>query len=141
MELNLLPTIQQAISSLLLTYEPEFLRFGNRLFISLATIVIAWHGIQMMFSRDGLSDSLFEFAKLLLFDKWQDRHLPRAPTAAMVAQRKLLVRVMIVLERHAELLEIVDALASPRRLACRLNCRQQERDENTDDGNYHEQFH
>ncbi len=51
MDLNLLPTIQQAISSLLLTYEPEFLRFGNRLFIALATIVIAWHGIQMMFSR------------------------------------------------------------------------------------------
>src|SRR6266508_5906452 len=67
MELNLIPTVQQAISSLLLTYEPEFLRFGNRLFISLATIVIAWHGIQMMFSRDGLGDSLFEFAKLLLF--------------------------------------------------------------------------
>ena len=66
MELNLLPTIQQAISSLLLTYEPEFLRFGNRLFLALATIVIAWHGIQMMFSRDGLSDSLFDFAKLLL---------------------------------------------------------------------------
>jgi type IV secretory pathway VirB6-like protein len=65
-ELNLLPTIQQAISSLLLTYEPEFLRFGNRLFHALATIVIAWHGIRMMFSREGLSDSLFEFAKLLL---------------------------------------------------------------------------
>src|SRR3954465_9160962 len=66
MELNLIPTVQQAISSLLLTYEPEFLRFGHRLFLSLATIIIAWHGIQMMFSRDGLSDSMFEFAKLLL---------------------------------------------------------------------------
>src|SRR5215211_6327038 len=66
MELNLLPTIQQAISSLLLTYEPEFLRFGHRLFLSLATIILAWHGIQMMFSREGLSESMFEFAKLLL---------------------------------------------------------------------------
>src|SRR3954467_9310543 len=66
MELNLIPTVQQAISSLLLTYEPEFLRFGHRLFLSLATIIIAWHGIQMMFSRDGLGDSMFEFAKLLL---------------------------------------------------------------------------
>jgi type IV secretory pathway VirB6-like protein len=66
MELNLLPTIQQAISSLLLTYEPEFLRFGHRLFLSLATIILAWHGIQMMFAREGLSDSMFEFAKLLL---------------------------------------------------------------------------
>ena len=44
MQLNLLPTIQQAISGLLLTYEPEFLRFGFRLFISFATIIIAWHG-------------------------------------------------------------------------------------------------
>jgi hypothetical protein len=65
-ELHLLPTIQQAISSLLMTYEPEFLRFGNRMFLAFATIVIAWHGIEMMFSRDGLGDSLFEFAKLLL---------------------------------------------------------------------------
>ena len=64
--LNLLPTIQPAISGLLLTYEPEFLRFGNRLLLSFATIIIVWHGIQMMFSRDGLSDSMFEFAKLLL---------------------------------------------------------------------------
>ena len=66
MQLNLLPTIQQAISGLLLTYEPEFLRFGHRLFLSFATIIIAWHGIEMMFSRDGLGDSMFEFAKLLL---------------------------------------------------------------------------
>ena len=66
MELNLLPTIQQAISSLLLTYEPEFLRFGHRLFLSLATIILAWHGIQMMFAREGLSYSMFDFAKLLL---------------------------------------------------------------------------
>ena len=66
MQLNLLPTIQQAISGLLTTYEPEFLRFGYRLFLSFATIIIVWHGIQMMFSRDGLGESMFEFAKLLL---------------------------------------------------------------------------
>src|SRR5919112_2557988 len=66
MELNLLPTIQQAISGLLTTYEPEFLRFGYRLFLSFATIIIVWHGIQMMFSREGLGESMFEFAKLLL---------------------------------------------------------------------------
>jgi type IV secretory pathway VirB6-like protein len=67
MQLNLLPTIQQAISGLLLTYEPEFLRFGFRLFVSLATVVIAWHGIQLMFSREGLGEAMFDFAKLLLF--------------------------------------------------------------------------
>jgi hypothetical protein len=66
-QLNLLPTIQQAISELLTTQEPEFLRLGFRLFISLATVLIAWHGIHMMFSRDGLGESMFEFAKLLLF--------------------------------------------------------------------------
>lgn len=65
--LNLVPTIQQAISSLLTTYEPEFLRFGYRLFIAFATIVIAWHGIRLMFSHEGLGEQLFDFAKLLLF--------------------------------------------------------------------------
>jgi hypothetical protein len=65
--LNLVPTIQQAITSLLTTYEPEFLRFGHGLFMALATIVIAWQGIRMMFSHEGLGEQLFDFAKLLLF--------------------------------------------------------------------------
>ena len=43
--LDLVPTIQQAITNLLLTYEPEFLRFGYRLFVSFAVISdrLAWH--------------------------------------------------------------------------------------------------
>ena len=65
--LNLVPTIQQAISTLLTTHEPEFLRFGQGLFAALATIVIAWQGIRLMFSHDGLNEQLFDFAKLLLF--------------------------------------------------------------------------
>src|SRR5687768_2400140 len=65
--LNLLPTIQQAISNLLTVYEPEFLRFGHSLFLALATIIICWQGIRMMFSHDGLGDHMFHFAKLLLF--------------------------------------------------------------------------
>jgi len=65
--LNLLPTIQQAITSLLTTHEPEFLRFGYGLFMAFAVIVIAWHGIRLMFSHEGLNDQMFEFAKLLLF--------------------------------------------------------------------------
>jgi type IV secretory pathway VirB6-like protein len=65
--LNLVPTIQQAISTLLLTREPEFLRFGQSLFIGFATLLLAWHGIRMMFARDGLAERMFEFAKLLLF--------------------------------------------------------------------------
>src|SRR3979409_1209937 len=65
--LSLVPTIQQAISTLLTTHEPEFLRFGQGLFAALATIVIAWQGIRLMFSHEGLNDQLFDFAKLLLF--------------------------------------------------------------------------
>src|SRR6188474_826442 len=67
MQLNLLPTIQQAISNLLTVYEPEFLRFGHGLFLSFATIIICWQGVRMMFSHDGLGEQMFDFAKLLLF--------------------------------------------------------------------------
>jgi hypothetical protein len=66
MQLNLLPTVQQAITNLLTVYEPEFLRFGYSLFLSFATILIVWQGIRMMFSHDGLGDQMFEFAKLLM---------------------------------------------------------------------------
>ena len=65
--LAIVGTVQQAISSLLTTYEPSFLRFGMSLFIAFATILIVWQGITMMLSQDGLGDHLFEFAKLLLF--------------------------------------------------------------------------
>ena len=65
--LNLIPTIQAAITSLLTVYEPEFLRFGTAMFMSFAAIVISWQGIRMMFGRGGLGDGMFEFAKLLLF--------------------------------------------------------------------------
>jgi hypothetical protein len=65
--LDLVPTIQQAITNLLLTYEPEFLRFGHRLFMSFAVVLITWHGIKMMFGGERLSEQMFEFAKLLLF--------------------------------------------------------------------------
>jgi type IV secretory pathway VirB6-like protein len=67
MQLSLVPTVQQAISNLLTVYEPEFLRFGYQLFVSFATILIAWHGIRMMFSHDHLGEQMFDFAKLLLF--------------------------------------------------------------------------
>jgi len=65
--LAIVGTIQQAISTLLTTYEPEFLRFGQSLFIAFATILIVWHGIRMMLTRDSLGDDMFQFAKLLLF--------------------------------------------------------------------------
>jgi hypothetical protein len=65
--LAIVGSIQQAISTLLTTYEPEFLRIGYSLFIAFATILIVWQGIRMMLTRDALGDQMFHFAKLLLF--------------------------------------------------------------------------
>jgi len=65
--LAIVATVQQAITSLLTTYEPEFLRMGYSLFVAFATILIVWQGIQIMLSGDSLGDHLFGFAKLLLF--------------------------------------------------------------------------
>src|SRR5438105_6432431 len=64
--LAIVATIQQAISSLLMTYEPEFLRFGYSMFVAFATILIVWQCITVMLSQDSLGDHLFGFAKLLL---------------------------------------------------------------------------
>jgi len=65
--LAIVATVQQAITALLTTYAPEFLRFGYSLFIAFATILIVWQGVRMMLNQDSLGDHLFEFAKLLLF--------------------------------------------------------------------------
>ena len=65
--LAIVGSIQQAITTLLTTYEPEFLRFGYSLFISFATILIVWEGIKMMLAQQSLGDHMFEFAKLLLY--------------------------------------------------------------------------
>lgn len=65
--LAIVGSIQQAISAMLTTYEPEFLRFGYSMFIAFATILIVWQGIKMMLTQESLGDQMFEFAKLLLF--------------------------------------------------------------------------
>src|SRR5919108_1899785 len=65
--LAIVGSIQQAISSMLMTYEPEFLRFGYSMFVAFATILIVWQGVRMMLTRDALGDDMFHFAKLLLF--------------------------------------------------------------------------
>ena len=65
--LAIIASVQQAISTLLTTYEPEFLRFGFSLFVAFATILIVWEGIRMMLSRDSLGEHMFSFAKLLMF--------------------------------------------------------------------------
>jgi hypothetical protein len=62
-------TVQQAISALLLTYEPQFLNFGLNLFRAFAVILIAWYGLKMMFSQETVNtpEHVFGFAKLLMF--------------------------------------------------------------------------
>ena len=65
--LAIVASIQQAITALLTTYEPEFLRMGYSLFIAFATILIVWEGIRMMLSQESLGDHMFGFARLLLF--------------------------------------------------------------------------
>src|SRR6267143_1507740 len=65
--LAIVATMQQAITSLLTTYEPEFLRIGYTLFIAFATILIVWEGVRMMLSRESLGEHMFGFAKLLLY--------------------------------------------------------------------------
>lgn len=59
-------TVQQAITSLLRTQEPAFIAIGNRMFVSLATILLAWHGIRMMLSSRNAGDQMFSFARLVL---------------------------------------------------------------------------
>jgi len=59
--------VHQAITDLLLTYEPEFLRAGRTLFLSLATVLLVWQGVRMMFADDGPAEEMFGFARLLLF--------------------------------------------------------------------------
>lgn len=65
----MISTVQQAISALLLTYEPQFLGFGLNVFRAFAAILIAWHGAKIMFGQQTAhtSEQLFSFAKLLMF--------------------------------------------------------------------------
>jgi hypothetical protein len=59
-------TVQQAITSLLATQMPQFLGMGNRMFISFATILLAWQGIKMMLDWREAGEHMFSFARLLL---------------------------------------------------------------------------
>ena len=56
--LNLIPTIQHAIMSLLLTYEPAFIQFGYTLFISFATILIAWEASRRLANPEPVEGGL-----------------------------------------------------------------------------------
>ena len=66
--LAIIATVQQAITTLLTTYEPSFLTFGLTFFRSIAVILIVWQGLKMMFTQQtvNMPEHMFEFAKLLL---------------------------------------------------------------------------
>src|SRR5687768_14423673 len=63
---NPIATVQEAINALLATHEAEFLHIGLRMFLSFATIVLAWYGIRMMLAPRQSADHIFGFARLLL---------------------------------------------------------------------------
>jgi TrbL/VirB6 plasmid conjugal transfer protein len=59
-------TVQQAIANLLAVQEPQFVGIGNRMFLSFATILVVWQGIQMMLAWRQSGEQMFRFAKLML---------------------------------------------------------------------------
>jgi hypothetical protein len=88
----------------------------------------------------------------LLFDKRQDEtpktvsalhNLPlrNSERGLNPAWRKNSVGVVMLLHGQAELLEVVDAVGSPRRLTGRLHGRQQQSRQHADDGDDDQQFH
>lgn len=58
-------TVQQAITHLLLTHEPQFIGIGLRMYLSFAAIILSWYGVRMMLSTAS-GDHIFNFARLLL---------------------------------------------------------------------------
>jgi hypothetical protein len=64
--LAIVGTVHQAITSLLMTTEPEFLRLGYSMFVTFEAIRIVWHGLWVMLRGDSLGENMFGFARLLL---------------------------------------------------------------------------
>src|SRR5215470_12382918 len=67
--LAVIATVQQAISTLLTTYEPQFLQFGYSLFLAFGYAMIAFYavpipGIGISFSHL-ITDQTHEFANIL----------------------------------------------------------------------------
>ncbi len=72
-----------------------------------------------------------------------DVRVGRVPVGLIHRQRlrrQVRVRALEVQRRQADLLEVVDALGAPGRLAGRLHRRQQERDQHGDDRDHHQQL-
>jgi hypothetical protein len=65
--LDFFSLVQQAVAALLNTYEPEFLRYSQTMFLYLATIMIAYTGIELLFTSAAPNDKMWTFVKLMLF--------------------------------------------------------------------------
>jgi len=59
-------TVQEAIADLLRLHEPAFLGIGLRMYLSFATILLAWYGIRLMLAPRGSGEAIFGLARLLL---------------------------------------------------------------------------
>ena len=73
-------------------------------------------------------------------DGRQDRERPRPPGCVLPADGQRAEGVVVILHGEPELLQVVHALGPPRRLARRLHCRQEQRDQDGDDGDHHQKF-
>jgi hypothetical protein len=82
-----------------------------------------------------------------LFDEWQDQSAPQRGLSAAgtvlelllhATRRKNAVRVVIVVQPDADLLQIVRALSAPSGLPSCLNRRQQKSHQDSDDSNHHQ---
>ena len=62
------------------------------------------------------------------------------PLAPRRAGREPFVHIGIIVKRQTHLLQVIQALCAPRRLAGRLHRRQQQRHQDADDGDHDEQF-
>src|SRR5262249_14568157 len=82
---------------------------------------------------------LLEKIVLLQVREYDDRP-GDAPIHVEPSRRDRPVSVMVIVDRHANLLEVVSTSATGGGLADFLDRRQQERDEDADNGNHHQQF-
>ena len=66
--------------------------------------------------------------------------IPARQLNVKLTEGKLAVRSMVIVRRNANLLKVVHALSAASRLAGRLHCREQQRDQDSDDGDNHQEF-
>lgn len=62
----LISNLLNAISGMVNTFEPQFLAMGRNMFMAFALIMLAWHGLKMMYEGDALGHSMFSFVQLIL---------------------------------------------------------------------------